>query len=49
MGNILLQKRDIEGAIKEFNEYLRLDPRGPMNTSVRAMVSKLQKPSTAAN
>jgi Flp pilus assembly protein TadD len=49
MGNILLQKRDIEGAIEEFNEYLRLDPRGPMNTSVRAMVSKLQKPSTAAN
>lgn len=47
MGNILLQKRDNAGALKEFNEYLRLDPQGPMSDPVRAMVSKLQKISSA--
>ncbi len=45
MGNILLQKRDNAGALKEFNEYLRLDPRGSMSGPVRAMVNKLQKAS----
>lgn len=49
VGNILLQKRDIQGAINEFNEYLRLDPQGPMNESVRAMVSKLRKAPVVAN
>ena len=43
MGNILLQKRDNAGALKEFNEYLRLDPKGSMSDAVRAMVSKLEK------
>ena len=47
MGNILLQKRDTPGALKEFNEYLRLDPQGSMSGSVRAMVSKLEKASSA--
>jgi tetratricopeptide (TPR) repeat protein len=45
MGNILLQKRDNAGALREFSEYLRLDPQGSMSGPVRAMVSKLQKPS----
>ncbi len=48
MGNILLQKRDSAGALREFNEYLRLDPQGPMSAPVRAMVSKLQQSSTAS-
>ncbi len=47
MGNVLLQKRDTPGALKEFNEYLRLDPQGSMSGSVRAMVSKLEKASSA--
>lgn len=48
MGNILLQKRDNPGALKEFNEYLRLDPQGPMSGPVRGMVSKLEKASSAS-
>ena len=48
MGNILLQKRDSTGALKEFNEYLRLDPEGPMSAPVRAVVNKLQQSSTAS-
>ena len=43
MGNILLQKRDNAGALKEFNQYLQLDPNGSMSGAVRAMVSKLEK------
>jgi Tfp pilus assembly protein PilF len=43
MGNVLLQKQDAAGALKEFKEYLRLDPNGPMSEGVRAMVAKLEK------
>jgi tetratricopeptide (TPR) repeat protein len=43
MGDILLQKPDAAGALKEFNEYLRLDPHGPMSEPVQAMVAKLKK------
>jgi len=49
MGNILLQKRDNAGALKEFNEYLRLDPKGSMSDAVRAMVSKLEKAQAATH
>src|ERR1700737_4175440 len=30
LGNIALRKRDAPAALKEFQEYLRLDPKGPM-------------------
>jgi tetratricopeptide (TPR) repeat protein len=43
MGNILLRKRDLRGALKEFQEYLRLDPKGPFAEGTRAMVDKLEK------
>ena len=43
MGNILLQKQDAAGALKEFNEYLKLDPHGPMSDAVRTMTAKLEK------
>lgn len=42
MGNILLRKHDAEGALKQFQGYLRLDPKGTMAVPTRQMVSKLQ-------
>lgn len=42
LGNILLQQHDNQGAIKEFDEYLHLDPHGPMSESVRRLVQKLR-------
>lgn len=43
VGNILLQKRDGQGALKSFNEYLRLDPEGPFAATTRDTVAKLEK------
>ena len=45
LGNIYLQKRDNTAALKEFNEYLRLEPQGPMSEGVRTMIAKLEKAS----
>ena len=42
MGNILLRKRDAAGALKEFQESLRLAPKGPMAEPTRQLVSKLE-------
>jgi hypothetical protein len=42
LGNIALRKRDTPGALKEFQEYLRLDPKGPMAEDTQAMVKKIQ-------
>jgi len=42
LGNIALRKRDAPGALKEFQEYLRLDPKGPMAEGAQAMVKKIQ-------
>lgn len=41
MGNIALRKRDPELALKQFKEYLRLDPKGPMAAGAQQMVEKL--------
>jgi hypothetical protein len=38
-----LQKRDNASALKEFNEYLRLEPQGPMSEGVRTMIGKIEK------
>jgi tetratricopeptide (TPR) repeat protein len=43
MGNIYLRHRDAGSALKEFNEYLRLDPQGPFAEPVKEMVEKIHK------
>jgi tetratricopeptide (TPR) repeat protein len=43
LGNIALRKRDPQGALKEFQEYLRLEPNGPMAEQVRTLVAKIEK------
>jgi tetratricopeptide (TPR) repeat protein len=42
LGNIALRKQDAPGALKEFNEYLRLDPKGPMAGGVAQMIQKIE-------
>jgi tetratricopeptide (TPR) repeat protein len=42
LGNIALRKRDATRALKEFQEYLRLDPKGPMADGTQAIVKKIQ-------
>ena len=42
MGNIYLRHRDAGSALKEFEEYLRLDPEGLESTAVKEMVTKIQ-------
>jgi tetratricopeptide (TPR) repeat protein len=49
LGNIALRKRDAPGALKEFQEYLRLDPKGPMAEGAQAMVKKLQNGLSSPN
>jgi tetratricopeptide (TPR) repeat protein len=43
MGNIYLQQEDPEGALKEFQEYLRLDPQGRLAPSVKEIVAQLKQ------
>ena len=43
MGNIYLQQEDPEAALKEFQEYLRLDPQGSLAPSVKQMVAQLKQ------
>ena len=42
LGNILLRKRDAPGALREFQEYLRLAPAGAMAAPTREVVRKLE-------
>ncbi|HET7107584.1 MAG TPA: tetratricopeptide repeat protein [Candidatus Acidoferrum sp.] len=43
LANILLKLRDGAGALREYQEYLRIEPQGAMAPQVRDMVDKLQK------
>lgn len=43
LGNSMLRKRDAPGALKEFQEYLRLDPQGIFANGTRAAVARLEK------
>jgi len=42
LGNIALRKNDKPAAIKEFKEYLRLEPKGDMAAGVGQMLTKLE-------
>jgi tetratricopeptide (TPR) repeat protein len=43
LGNILLKKNELDGALHEYQEYLRLDPEGSMAAGTREMVEKIKK------
>ncbi len=48
MGNILMRERDGKDAFHEFNEYLRLDPKGEYADATRDLVKRLDKALTDA-
>jgi tetratricopeptide (TPR) repeat protein len=41
-GNVLLRKRDATGALKEFQDVLRLDPKGPMAAPTTEMINRIE-------
>jgi len=43
LGNSLLRKHDAPGALKEFQEYLRLEPQGLCAAGTRVAVERLEK------
>jgi Flp pilus assembly protein TadD len=43
LGNIALRKNDSAAALKEFKEYLRLDPKGPMAAGAQQMVNRIEQ------
>jgi len=43
LGDIDLHKRDAPGALKEYKEALRLDPKGPMAAATQQMVNKIEQ------
>lgn len=42
LGDIFLRERNADGALKEFQEALRLDPTGPMAEPTRQMVARIE-------
>jgi len=43
LGNVMLRESNAQGALHEYQEYLRLDPNGSMAPGVRQMIEKIQK------
>jgi len=43
LGDIALRKRDPQKALKEYHEYLRLDPKGTMAEGTQQMVDKIEQ------
>ena len=43
MGNVFLRHRDAPSALSEFQEYLRLDPKGQHAEEVKALIARIQK------
>jgi hypothetical protein len=43
LGNIALRKNDAAGARAEFQEYLKLDPQGPMAAGAQQMIAKIDQ------
>jgi tetratricopeptide (TPR) repeat protein len=43
LGNVMLRENNPQGALSEYQEYLRLDPNGLMAPGVRQMIEKIQK------
>lgn len=42
LGNVLLRERNAEGALEEYQEAVRLDPKGPMSEPTRQMIAKIE-------
>jgi len=42
LGNLALRKGDSQAALKEFKEYLRLDPNGPMAAGTQQTIQKIE-------
>lgn len=42
LGNIMLREGNASGALHEYQEYLRLDPNGPMAPGAREMIAKIE-------
>ena len=42
-GNILLRAHQPENAVVEFQEYLRLDPKGPFSAQAKEAVHKIKE------
>jgi Flp pilus assembly protein TadD len=43
LGNIYLRQNNPQAALREYQEYLRLDPNGTMAAGTREMIDKIQK------
>jgi Flp pilus assembly protein TadD len=42
LGNILLRRQDLDGALRQYQAYLRLEPNGSMAAETRGMIEKIK-------